>query len=502
MEPGRPSGGPQGGHGSSNRKKELPRRRESDRPIVLGDGRADHGGKGTTSCAAFTAYHGPERKTAKTMPSSLNGIANRARSHRKHRFRNLYGELNEAFLAESYRQMNPKAAPGVDRQDYRSYGRGLAENVRSLVHRLKTGGYRARLVRRRHIPKGKGKTRPLGILVMDDKVVQTGAARLLSAIWEAEFLDCSYAYRPKRNAHGAVQALSKGLQFGKYGYVVEADIQGYFDSIVHEWLLKMLEERIDDRAFLRLIRKWLKARILEEDGRTIDPATGTPQGGVVSAVLANIYLHYVLDLWFEKRVKPQCGGQAMLVRYADDFVCTFQYESDARRFYEQLPERLRKFGLELAAEKTRILRFTRFEPTEKDRFEFLGFEFRWGRSRKGKAIVKRRTAPKRLTRAIARFTEWIRLNRHRPLRKLMKTLRAKYQGTWNYYGLIGNSKGLQAFYYWTLKALYKWLNRRSQRPGMSWDRLEQLLKRHHVPPPHITESYTGATQLEFRWSGC
>ena len=327
------------------------------------------------------------------MPSSLNGIANRARSHRKHRFGNLYGELNESFLAESYRQMNPKAAPGVDRLSYRDYGEALAKNIHELVDRLKRKAYRTRRVRRRHIPKGKGKTRPLGILVMDDKVVQTGAARRLSAIWEADFLDCSYAYRPKRNAHGAVRALSEGLQYGKYGYVVEADIKSYFPSIEHEWLIKMLEERIDDQAFLRLIRKWLKARILEEDGKITEPATGTPQGGVVSAVLANIYLHYVLDLWFELRVKRQGRGQAMLIRYADDFVCAFQYESDARAFYEELPERLSKFGLRIAPEKTRILRFSRFDLTGKNRFEFLGFEFRWDRSRQGKPSVKRRTAP-------------------------------------------------------------------------------------------------------------
>jgi group II intron reverse transcriptase/maturase len=433
------------------------------------------------------------------MQRSLRGIANRARSHPKHRFGNLYGELNEELLTDSYRRMNPKAAPGVDRVDYRRYGQELEGNVRSLVERLKSGSYRARLVRRRHIPKGKGKTRPLGILVMDDKVAQTGAARLLSAIWEADFLDCSHAYRPGRNAHGAIRMLSRELQHGKFGYVVEADIKSYFDNIDHDWLVRMLEERIDDRAFIRLIRKWLKAKILEEDGSVLDPATGTPQGGVVSAVLANIYLHYALDLWFEHGVKPKCRGQAMLVRYADDFVCAFQYEADAQRFYEELPQRLGKFGLNVAAEKTRILRLSRFEPTGKNRFEFLGFEIRWGLSRKGKPSVQRRTAPKRLSRSINRFTEWIKENRHRPMRELMRTLRAKYQGTWNYYGLIGNSKRLQAFYYWTLRILHKWLNRRSQRRGMTWKRLVAVLTRHQIPPPHITESRTGSTQLEFGW---
>lgn len=303
-------------------------------------------------------------------------------------------------------------------------------------------------------------------------------------------------------ALGAIRALSEGLQYGKYGYVVEADIKGYFDSIEHEWLIKMLEQRIDDCRFIQLIRKWLKARILEEDGKVIDPATGTPQGGVVSAVLANIYLHYILDLWFERLVKRRCRGQAMLIRYADDFVCAFQYESEARQFYEGLPQRLAKFGLQLAPEKTRIVRFTRFEPNSRNRFEFLGFELRWGVSRKGKPSVKRRTAPQRLTRAIARFTEWIKKNRHRKLPELMRSLRSKYHGTWNYYGLIGNGKSLQSFYYWTMQALHKWLNRRSQRPGMCWKRLTMLLVRYAVPRPHITESYSGHTQLEFRWQWC
>jgi RNA-directed DNA polymerase len=459
-------------------------------------------GKGTTVLRSIQSVTWSGTRNGKTMQHSLNGIANRARSHRKHRFGNLCGELNEAYLADCYRHMNPKAASGVDRVSHRAYGEALSQNLHKLVERLKAGSYRARLVRRRHIPKGKGKTRPLGILVTEDKVVQTGAARLLSAIWEADFLDCSNAYRPKRNAHKAIRALSQGLQFGKFGYVVEADVKDYFGSIRHDWLIRMLEERIKDRAFLRLIRKWLKAQILEEDGTILDPATGTPQGGVVSAVLANVYLHYVLDLWFEWKVKKHCRGQAMVVRYADDFVCAFQYESDARWFYEQLPQRLGKFGLTLAAEKTRILRFSRFEPTGKNRFEFLGFEFRWGRSRKGKPIVKRRTAPKRLTRAVARFSEWLRANRHRPLPELMKTLRSKYHGTWNYYGLIGNGKSLQAFYHWTLKLLHKWLNRRSQRAGMRWNRLQRLLRVHHIPRPHVTESYSGHSQLEFRWNWC
>ncbi len=437
------------------------------------------------------------------MLNSLNGIASRARSHRKHQFGNLYGELNEPFLADSYHRMNPKATPGIDGVDYRSYGEKLTENIHDVVDRLKQKRYRAKLIRRRNIPKGKGKTRPLGILIMDDKVVQTGAARLLSAIWEADFLDCSHAYRPKRNAHGAIRELTDKMQKGKYRYVVEADIHDYFGMIQHDWMVKMLELRIKDNAFIRLIQKWLRARILEEDGKITDPVTGTPQGGVVSAVLANIYLHYALDLWFKLHVKPRCRGEAMMIRYADDFVCLFQHEADAQQFYAALPQRLEKFGLHIAPEKTRVQRFSRFEPQGTSRIEFLGFEFRWGKSRAGKTIVKRRTAPKRLTKAIAKFTEWIKENRHQGLSVLMRKLRTKYQGTWNYFGLIGNYRSLRAFYHWTIRILHKWLNRRSQRRSYTWKQLEAVLLKHHIPRPRITERPASRyTQLGFQWNWC
>lgn len=250
------------------------------------------------------------RQAGKLMQTSLRGIANKARLDKKHRFRNLFGLLNEEGLESCWRLLNKKAASGVDGVTAREYARDLAGNIRRLVERVKQGRYRARLVRRKHIPKdGKG-TRPLGLPVLEDKLLQKGVARILEAIWEADFLPCSWAYRPIRNALGAVRTLTQELQFGCYGYIVDVDIKGFFDNINHEWMLRMLSERIDDKPFLRLIKKWLKAGVMEEDGRVRHPNTGCPQGGVVSPVLANIYLHYVVDLWFERCVRPRCLKRA------------------------------------------------------------------------------------------------------------------------------------------------------------------------------------------------
>ena len=247
--------------------------------------------------------------------------------------------------------------------------------------------------------------RPLGIPAIEDKQLQVAVKRILEAIYEQDFLRCSYGYRPGVGALDAVDKLTIKLQFGRYNFVVEADIKGFFDNVDHEWVIRMLEERIDDRPFLRLIKKWLKAGILEPDGKVIHPATGTPQGGIVSPILANVYLHYVLDLWFHKVVKKYCRGEACLIRYADDFVCAFQYQEDAERFYRVLGKRLGKFGLELSAEKTRVMKFSRDHQPGKTSFDFLGFEFRWGTDRGGRPHLKRRTSRKKLRRSLRNFTD-------------------------------------------------------------------------------------------------
>jgi len=296
------------------------------------------------------------------MPTSLQGIAKKAQSQKRYRFRNLYGMLNEELLRESWREIKKHAASGVDRISAQDYEQQLEEKIRDLVERLKQKRYRAKLIKRHYLPKGNGQFRPLGIPAVEDKLLQVAVTRLLEAIYEQDFLPCSYGYRPGVGAVDAVDKLTVKLQFGYYHYVVEADIKGFFDTMDQEWLVRMLAERIDDRAFLGLIRKWLRAGILDTTGAILHPVTGTPQGGVVSPVLSNVYLHYVLDLWFEKVIKPQCQGEACLLRYADDYICAFESKAEAERFYAALGPRLEKFGLTLAAEKTRILPFHRHQP--------------------------------------------------------------------------------------------------------------------------------------------
>jgi RNA-directed DNA polymerase len=323
---------------------------------------------------------------------------------------------------------------------------------------------------------------------MDDKLAQAACAKLLRAIYEQDFLDCSYSYRPKRGALDAVRDLTFDLQYGRYGYLIEADIKGFFDNMDHEWLRRMLSLRIDDRAFLHLIRKWLKAGILEMDGKIIYPETGTPQGGIVSPVLANVYLHYALDLWFEKRVKSGCRGEARMWRFADDWVCAFRLRDEAERFYGAIGKRLEKFKLEVALEKTRILRFSRFHVGRERRFTFLGFEFYWEKDRKGVARVKRRTAQKKLQGACRRIKEWIKENRHKPGCEFFGGLNARLRGHYNYYGVHGNYLSLKRFYDWAVASAFKWLNRRGgKRKSFTWKQFHAILARVKIVVPRITE---------------
>ena len=396
---------------------------------------------------------------------------------------------NQGLTPGLFWQLKRDAAPGVDRVDFHEYRENLDENIANLVERLKQKNYRAKLVRRQYIPKINGKLRPLGIPATDDKVLQFAVAKILEAIYEEDFLDVSYGYRPRKGSQDAVRELTRKLQFGRFSHIVEADIRGFFDNIDHHWMVRMLEERISDGPFLRLIQKWLKAGILDTSGEVIHPATGTPQGGIVSPILANVYLHYALDLWFEKRIKRECNGEALIIRYADDFVCAFQYKQDAELFYQQLNERLGKFGLEVSPEKTRILLFSRSMLKRSETFDFLGFEFRRALSRKFKPIIRRRTSRMKLRASIAAFTEWIKTNRNKKISKLMTTLRAKYRGYWNYYGVIGNYGSLKTFYYRTRRILFKWLNRRSQRLSYNWAGFEDLLNQFLMPAPKITEKY-------------
>lgn len=451
-------------------------------------GKAHYKGKDLTEVRSPQRQLVPDTVgSEKHEPTSLRGIAKRARACKDHRFRDLYRELNTALLHTCWHDLNKDAASGVDAVTAEAYERDLDANLQDLAQRLKTKRYRTKLVRRCYIPKDSGGQRPLGIPALEDKLVQNACAKLLNAIYEQDFLPVSYGYRPGRGAKETVTDLGFNLQYSKLGHVVEADIQGFFDHIDHDWLLRMLSLRIDDRAFLNLIRKWLKAGILDTDGQVLHPVTGTPQGGIVSPILANVYLHYALDLWFERVVKPRCGGQAMIIRYADDFVCAFQYRHDAERFYRALPRRLSKFGLTVASDKTRILRFSRFHPGLKRRFTFLGFELSWEADRRGEPRVMKRTARRKLHSAKRRMKAWLRANRHLPGRQFVLALNRKLMGHYNYFGLRGNMRSMQVFYRWTLQCAFKWLNRRDHRCSFTWGQFHRALGKLGVAFPRITE---------------
>jgi len=429
------------------------------------------------------------------MQTSLRGIAIKAKQKKNHKFGNLYRLLNKDALYLAWKEINKKAATGVDGETVMEFERNLDANLDTIVEELKSKKYKAKLVKRVNIPKGNGKTRPLGLPALRDKIVQKAVANILEAIYEQDFLKCSYGYRPNVGAQKAVKEMTKELMY-KYGYVVEADIRSFFDNIDHQWLMKMLELRIEDKSFLRLIKKWLEAGILDTDGKIINPLNGCPQGSIVSPILANIYLHYALDLWFEKIVKAQSKGETYMCRVADDFVCAFRFKEEAVKFYNTLGKRLGKFGLELAEEKTKIIRFSRFSQFENDSFDFLGFEFRWGSSKNGKNMIMRRTSRNKLRKSIKAVTIWCKENRHKRIKTIVKMLNSKLRGYFNYYGVITNSKGIKQFYNETIKALYKWLNRRSQRRSFTWDEFNAKMKWYGLIKPRVIERADNQIRLE------
>ena len=419
------------------------------------------------------------------MKTALLALTHKAQTHPKHRFRNLSSLLDERLMYESWGQLNKSAAPGIDRINVKQYAEQLNANLSQLVTKLKTNRYRSGAIKRTYIPKANGKLRPLGLPTIEDKVVQQSVSQILQSIWEGDYLPNSYAYRPNKSAHGAVHSLCMNLQFKGYGYIVEADIKGFFNKLNHRWLMRMLEQRIDDKRLLGLIKQWLSAKVVEPDGQVIKPVEGTPQGGVISPVLANIYLHYVLDLWFEKRVKPQLEGKAMLIRYADDFVVAFQLVKDANKFYEALAQRLEQFGLEVAAEKTNLIRFSRFHPGRQRSFTFLGFDFYWSLDRNKKPRLRRRTARKTERESLSMFTRWIKQNRHQSIGVILVALKRKLDGFSNYFGLPDNCSSLSTLYSHVIRMLFKWLNRRSQRRSYNWKGLNDVLHWFKIKPLRV-----------------
>jgi len=409
--------------------------------------------------------------------------------------------INLPMLRECFGMLRRDAACGVDGASVADFEKDLESNLADLLDRLKAKRYRAKLVRRRYIPKGDGKRRPLGIPAVEDKIVQMAARRILESIYEADFLDTSRGYRSGKGARHASQMLREELATKKANWVVEADIKGFFNNLDHQKLLEMLRKRIDDEAFVRLVGKWLHVGVLEEDGSIVHPATGTPQGGIVSPVLANIYLHHVLDTRVEEDVKSKARPDVVYMRYADDFVCGFYSEVDAKRFLRWLKKQLGTYGLELAEEKSGLVKFTRFDVEGSGKFTFLGFDFYWARTRNGQRTVKRRTNAKKMNAALKGMKEWIRNNRSSTLKKIGATLARKLLGHYNYYGVIGNSRSLGKYQNLVQKIVQKWLNRRSQRRSYTWKGFSEMWKSWGMPAPRIVEGpYQPQTRLELSYA--
>lgn len=427
-----------------------------------------------------------------TVSTKLQRIAELARTAPNMVLTTLAHHVDREFLREAFRRTRKDGAVGVDGQTAADYEVDLERNLEDLLSRLKSGSYRAPPVRRVHIPKGDGsETRPIGVPTFEDKVLQRAVYMVLEAVYEQDFLDCSFGFRRGRSAHQALEVLWKGLMKFNGGWVVDADIQGFFDSLDHGVLRGFLDQRMRDGVLRRSIDKWLKAGVLEQ-GVVQTPEAGTPQGGVISPLLANVYLHHVLDTWFEREIRPRLRGRSLLVRYADDFVIVCEREEDARRVMAVLSKRLGKYSLTLHPEKTRLVRFTRPSrgdpPEGPGTFDLLGFTHHWGRSRRGNWVVQRRTSRKCFTRALKAISEWCRRHRHKSVGQQHVVLAAKLRGHDAYYGITGNGRQLARLRRWVERIWRKWLGRRSNRATMTWETFGLLLQRYPLPGPVVVHS--------------
>lgn len=414
-------------------------------------------------------------------------------------FTSLAHLMDLEWLLEAYRRTRKDGAVGIDGQTAKEYEANLEANLRSLLERAKSGTYRAPAVRRVHIPKGTGpETRPIGIPTFEDKVLQRAVLMLLEPLFEADFCDASYGFRPGRSPHRALDATWRHTMDIRGGWVLEVDLRKFFDTLNHGHLRAFLHHRMRDGVLQRLIGKWLKAGVME-DGSVSYPPSGSPQGGVVSPMLANVYLHYVLDQWFERIVKPRLRGRARLVRFADDFAIVFERKDDARRVMAVVPQRFAKYGLTVHPEKTRLIDFRRPCDRSKDRgdgtsrgvghsFDLLGFTHYWGHSRRGCWVVKRKTASKRLTRAVQTLSQWCRAHRHEPISVQHALLSRKITGHYAYYGITGNGPSLRNFLLLAHRAWHKWLNRRHRKRKMNWQKFNRLLERYPLPPIRVVHS--------------
>lgn len=431
-------------------------------------------------------------------------IANMAERSPSMSFTSLAYLMDIEWLKTAFYRTRRDGAPGVDGQTAREYEEQLEDNLQSLLDRVQSGAYRAPPVRRVQIPKGTGsETRPIGIPTLEDKVLQRAVVMLLEPIYEHDFYECSYGFRPQRSAHQALETVWRETMNRPVSWILEVDIRKFFDTLNHAHLRELLRHRVRDGVLLRLIDKWLKAGVME-DGQVFYPEEGTPQGGVISPLLANVLLHYVLDDWFAREVQPRLAGHAALIRYADDFVIAFTHEADARRVAAVLPQRFERFGLTLHPQKTRLVPFRRPPPAEsKDAarrdegpgtFDFLGFTHYWKRSRRGRWTVARKTASSRLSRAIKKITQWCRAHRHDPLSQQQKTLSQKLRGHYAYYGITGNALSLAWYYQAVRHGWRKWLSRRNRERRCSWTTFAAILQRHWLPPPRVVHTVFRSSQ--------
>lgn len=430
------------------------------------------------------------------ISTKLQRIATLARQSPGMAFTSLAYHIDIEWLHEAHRRTRKDGAVGIDGQTAAAYAENLEGNLRGLLERAKSGLYRAPPVKRVYIPKGDGsQTRPIGIPTFEDKILQRAVAMVLEAVYEQDFLECSYGFRPGRSAHQALQSLWDQTMATGGGWIVEVDISDFFGTLDHGHLREILQQRVRDGVLLRLIGKWLNAGVLENGSYTRSEA-GSPQGGVISPALSNVYLHEVLDIWFEREVKPRLKGQAFLIRYADDVAIGFTCEEDARRVMDVLPKRFGKYGLTLHPEKTRLIDFRRPDSGQPDEwtpgnFDLLGFTHFWARSRKGNWVVKRKTAKNRFSRAVKAVGEWCRRNRHQPLGEQHRMLVLKSRGHFAYYGITGNAEALSRFRHEIGRRWKKWLCRRSQRAGKDWEWFNRVLSRFPLPPAICVHSKFG-----------
>jgi group II intron reverse transcriptase/maturase len=433
-----------------------------------------------------------EMPSSETVSTKLERIAKQAQRMRGTPLTSLSHNIDLDWMHEAWRRTRKGGAPGVDGQTAREYEQDLEANLQDLLNRAKSGRYFAPPVRRVHIPKGRGnETRPIGIPTLEDKVLQRAVTMALEAVFEQDFSDCSYGFRPGRSAHDALETLWQGMMDVGQCWIVEVDIRGFFDALDPKRLRTVLDQRVRDGVLRRLIDKWLKAGV-QEAGQLSYPETGTPQGGVISPLLANVYLHKVVDTWIERTVAPKLRASVRLVRYADDLVLVFRDEQDARRVFAALPQRFAEWGLTLHPAKTRLVEFRQPPYSGRKRphvsFDFLGFTHYWGRSQKGGWIVQRKTAADRRSRTLHRLNMWCRNHRHMHLREQHKVLCAKLKGHFNYYGVTGNGRSLRSVRDHARRSWRKWLDRRCWKGYVDWKRFQEIERRFPLPPVRLVRS--------------